>query len=266
LGFSLVMPEAEVAQALDDDSSLLAVFLRTAFAAVLLQDMNTFLDGLATQTIEQVAGLKLEAYPEAIREDVRKVRVKWLTAADGAGARTYTPAQRRLLAQRLNDIILSYVTLDAVRTVYADYSLPLADTAAVPALIDELRRQRESVTKAFQRMKADQVDPRAHFAAQPYVKKAEESLGVTFTIATPSDAIAFSIYGFLANMQLTRVEAYKLYEEALTSREFGMPPGNAARVFSAIQPINSAYLTAYYFDPEVVAAIVKEAGKPIAPI
>jgi hypothetical protein len=258
LDYSLVVPKEQSVQTLDEDTSLVANFLRKAFADVMFQDIELFFKeyerGL---TPEQSAEGNGAEFPEFLREPAKQVRINIIKAALRVNAQNYNKRQKQIMAQRINDAVLASLKLADIKTDYKTYGLPDAETAALPALVDVLRSQRESVVKTFTRFATEGVDPAPYFAAKPYMQTVKDSLGVTFTIKTPADAIAFPAYGILANVQIERPEAMTLYEEVMTSTDYGMPAGTSKRVFAAAQPFYTAYLVALYLNPAVSEAVIK---------
>ncbi|MNS18571.1 hypothetical protein D3C72_502660 [compost metagenome] len=182
--YNLVIKTGAVDPVIDEDSSVATRYLRASFSGRLLELMVAQDIGAAAEELVKSMGFA-PSLKEILMSSVTEVNA----TAKEAGVPAMTVEAQKELAQRLTDILLSYVDLDTLVVDPVKYGKFGPKEPAIPGLVDIVRQMREGATE---RMTAD-----AEFFDKQFWISREQRLR---EIKKPTDVCDYIVDNYLLSL------------------------------------------------------------------
>jgi hypothetical protein len=190
--------KANEATAMDEDTALLARYLRGAFAARI---EKVFKDAQKKGSFIALVGDK---YPEALKSLIASVGAKVEQASQDAHADQYSDADRHVAALAAADAILGTMDLEAVRGAKPENGM-----------LDELRAVlhtfRDQTGKTMRAVKPAPAADQGYFRDEQWMTYVNRTLpeSASFRIVTPADLGEFVLQYVITNPQAVRQETLR---------------------------------------------------------
>lgn len=175
--YNLVVDTGKAPQLIDEDSSIMSRYLRASFS-------NRFKEIMVSTDPDATAASVVQAlgFDPALKSFLVSSVLKVNGAAKEAGVPAMTPDEVEALAQRVTDVLLSYVDVAGITVDPAQYGKPGSPEPALPGMTDIIRQIRDAATEKMT------VDAE-HFNTLPLVIEAKWPQ----TIKKPSDVCDFFV-------------------------------------------------------------------------
>lgn len=247
--YNLVVETKTAAKAskLDEDSALVTKYLRACVANTIKESILT--EDIAATTERFVKWVKA---PELVINALKGMISDLNAAGKAIDAKALPEAEVDRIAQRVTDVLLSYIDLDSLEVdpvaLKRDHVEGAAKEFAIPAMVDVLRQVRNGA-------KAKMADNPLHFDTHPMIMAAEK----TYQIRKPSDLGDFVV----EEIMLSPRDRYDDLKDLFTSID--VPRHQAFRLntltLGILTTVGQTMLTSSDAKANMVATI-KNTGKP----
>jgi hypothetical protein len=247
--YNLVVETKAAAKAsqLDEDSALVTKYLRACVANTIKESMLT--EDVPATTERFIKWLKA---PELVINALKGMISDLNTAGQAINAKDLSEAELDRIAQRVTDVLLSYIALDTLEVdpvaLKRDHVEGATREFAIPAMVDVLKQVRNG---AKAKMTADPL----HFDSHPMIMAAKKP----YQIRKPSDLGDFVV----EEIMLSLVDRYDDLKDLFTSID--VPRHQAYRLntlsLAILTTVGQTMLTSSDAKATMVATI-KNTGKP----